>query len=176
VRAVRGREEPGESDDLLATPLLERAIAEAYRYAIRLTGGDRVAAEDLVQDACVAFAAHARAHDDPPLSVGWMIVVVRRRFVDQLRRTSREQARLARAGVADDVLEGDWSRVEGGEALTALARLAADQRAALVFRYIDDLPVSDVAALLDRSAVATESLLARARRELARYIEEARRG
>jgi RNA polymerase sigma-70 factor (ECF subfamily) len=78
--------------------------------------------------------------------------------------------------VADDVLEGDWSRVEGGEALTALARLAADQRAALVFRYIDDLPVSDVAALLDRSAVATESLLARARRELARYIEEARRG
>ena len=43
-----------------------------------------------------------------------------------------------------------------------------------VFRYVDDLSTAEVAALLDRSVPATESLLARARRELARIVREAR--
>jgi RNA polymerase sigma factor (sigma-70 family) len=45
-------------------------------------------------------------------------------------------------------------------------KLSDVERAALVLRYIDDLPVSAVAAVLGRSPEATESLLARARRHL----------
>ena len=70
--------------------------------------------------------------------------------------------------------EPDWSLVEGGIALDGLAQLPAAQRAALVFRYVDDLSTAEVAELLDRSVAATESLLARARRELARIVSEAR--
>jgi RNA polymerase sigma-70 factor, ECF subfamily len=48
----------------------------------------------------------------------------------------------------------------------AMQKLSDTERAALVLRYIDDMPVAAVAAALGRSPEATESLLARARRHL----------
>ena len=44
-----------------------------------------------------------------------------------------------------------------------LAELSAEHRSVLTLRYIDGLPVGEVAALLDRSVHATESLLTRAK-------------
>ena len=43
------------------------------------------------------------------------------------------------------------------------AALAPHRRAALTLRDLDDLPVSEVAALLERTLHATEALLVRAR-------------
>src|SRR6266540_1906786 len=43
-----------------------------------------------------------------------------------------------------------------------LDRLGPHHRAALTPRYVDDLPVAEVAALLDRTVHATEALLVRA--------------
>ena len=48
-------------------------------------------------------------------------------------------------------------------ARATLDRLAPHHRAALTLRYLDDLPVPEVAALLDRTLHATEALLVRAR-------------
>lgn len=64
----------------------------------------------------------------------------------------------------------DWGSVSGTQALAMLADLPADQRVALVMRYIDDLPVQEVADQIGRSLAATESLLARGRRQLGRRI------
>jgi RNA polymerase sigma-70 factor (ECF subfamily) len=47
--------------------------------------------------------------------------------------------------------------------LDALDGLAADQRLALTYRYLDQLPVREIAEVLGRSEAATASLLARAR-------------
>jgi RNA polymerase sigma-70 factor (ECF subfamily) len=44
-----------------------------------------------------------------------------------------------------------------------LASLSPHQRAALTLRYLDGLPVEDVARSLDKSVHATESLLMRAK-------------
>jgi RNA polymerase sigma-70 factor (ECF subfamily) len=46
------------------------------------------------------------------------------------------------------------------------------QRAALTLRYLDDLPVAEVAGHLGRSLHGTETLLARARNALRRVYEE----
>ncbi len=66
--------------------------------------------------------------------------------------------------------EPDWSSIDGGAALHALGTLKPDQRVALVLRYVDDLPVHDVAAILGRNVAATESLLARGRRHMAQQL------
>jgi RNA polymerase sigma-70 factor (ECF subfamily) len=42
------------------------------------------------------------------------------------------------------------------------------QRTAIVLRYVDDLPVRDIAALLGRSEGAIESLLSRGKETLRR--------
>jgi integrase-like protein/sigma-70-like protein len=55
---------------------------------------------------------------------------------------------------------------------TPAAAFAAQQRAALTLRYLDDLPVAEVAAHLGRTLHATETLLARARTALRRVYQE----
>jgi RNA polymerase sigma-70 factor (ECF subfamily) len=54
----------------------------------------------------------------------------------------------------------------------ALARLPGPQRAALTLRYLDGLPVAEVAACLGRSVRATETLLVRARAALRHVYRE----
>ena len=49
-------------DDLLA--LYERTVNELYRYASRLTGGDRAWADELVQETYLAVLRKIRAGDD----------------------------------------------------------------------------------------------------------------
>jgi RNA polymerase sigma-70 factor (ECF subfamily) len=66
--------------------------------------------------------------------------------------------------------------VEGRRAMAWLERLPPRTRAALVLRYVDDLPVGAVAAALGVSTRAAESLLARGRRQLRTIVEEERCG
>jgi RNA polymerase sigma-70 factor (ECF subfamily) len=56
------------------------------------------------------------------------------------------------------------------------ACLPAPQRAALTLRYLDGLPVAEVATHLGRSLRATETLLVRARAALRRVYQEERHG
>lgn len=148
---------------------LGRALPEAYRYASRLAGGDRDVADELVQEACLALLRHSQSSDEI-VDVGWMLVVIRRRYIDGIRRRDRVRDRLSRSLPREPTVEPDWDSIEGGRALKLLGGLTPLQRGALVLRYVDDLPVAAVGRALRRSVPATESLLARARRELARLV------
>jgi RNA polymerase sigma-70 factor (ECF subfamily) len=61
--------------------------------------------------------------------------------------------------------------IEESDADAILVRLNPSQRAALLLRYYDGLPVAEVAAMMGRSMTATESLLARARAAFRRIHE-----
>ncbi len=154
------------------------SVGEVHRYLSRLAGGDRALAEDLTQEAFLALARQAGAGRVTRVDVGWVIVAGRRRFLDHIRSQGREARRLEQVAVevVAPAAEPDWSTVDPHAALAQLGRLPEDQRTALVLRYVDDLSTAAVATQLDRSVAATESLLARARRELARLVSEARRG
>ncbi len=145
----------------------DHAFTPAYRYAARLTRGEAAPAEDLVQDAFARLVSAARTGDIDEVGVGWLITTIRRCFIDRLRSDEREVRRLrvvAKPAATTDV------RPSGAEAL--LAGLSDRERAALIFRYVDDLPVADVAELLGSSVRATESVLQRAKRK-ARGTENA---
>jgi RNA polymerase sigma-70 factor, ECF subfamily len=144
--------------DLLS--LYERTVDELYRYASRLTGGDRASADELVQETYLSVLRRIRAGQQETVDIGWLIVHCRRRFLDELRRDRRSRARERRAVELSPV--GD----RGGRAIDALATVAGEHRVALVLRYVDDLPVAEVARELGRSVHATESLLSRARTSL----------
>ena len=147
---------------------------EVYRYAIRLTGGDAAAAEDLVHEAFVGLVCAWRDGRVDRLEIGWVVTVTRQRFLDGLRRRSREARRLQVVAAERPPAEVDPTDAEG--ALTLLARLPDRMRAALVLRYVDDLAVPGVAAAMGLSIHATESLLARGRARLRLLIEEQHHG
>ncbi|MGZ4178976.1 MAG: RNA polymerase sigma factor, partial [Solirubrobacteraceae bacterium] len=69
--------------------------------------------------------------------------------------------------------EDPWTEVLDAQAAhVALLRLSLPQRMALTLRYLDGLPVPEVARHLDRSVHATETLLVRARAALRRVYQE----
>lgn len=133
-------------------------FAEAYRYAGRLCGRDRDAAEDLVQEAYTALLRQIRADATKDLQIGYLITTIRHRFVDGVRQADREERRLRLVAVD--------SGPEPAMMPSQLAALPDRERAALVLRYVDDLPVPEVAEAMGLSVHAAESLLARARTRL----------
>ena len=152
-------------DEFLA--FYDATFAEAYRYAGRLCGSDRDAAEDLVQEAYMAVLRQFRADVGKDLQIGYVITTIRNRFLDRIRTADREQRRLRLVAATEGAGEVDHGDETPDTSLTSqLAALPERDRAALVLRYVDDLPVPEVADALGLSVHAAESLLVRARARL----------
>ena len=100
-----------------------------------------------------------------PAIFGFVITACRNRFLDDVRSAKRRRLREVRA-VGRPVAGTDPADGVGHDATDAMRSLPAEQRAAMVLRYVDDLPVAEVARQLGRSVHATESLLARAKATL----------
>lgn len=130
-------------------------------------------AEDLTAETFLAAVDAVRRDDPPPMNSGWLFGVARHKLVDHWRRQSREERNLkAVAGQAWPVTEPWDARLDAVQARETLDALKVQHRAALTLRYLDDLPVREVAALLGRSVHATEALLVRAREAFRRSYEE----
>jgi RNA polymerase sigma-70 factor, ECF subfamily len=142
--------------------LYDRALPEVYGYLLARCG-QRVLAEDLTAE---TFLAAVRAHVDGggPTTVGWLIGVARHKLVDHWRRREREERSLRLLDGGADASVDPWdAQLDLMRAQEVLERLSPAHRAALTLRYLDDLPVPRVAALLGRTVHATEALLVRAR-------------
>jgi RNA polymerase sigma-70 factor (ECF subfamily) len=159
-----------DPDDLVA--LYASSVDDVYRYASRLTGGNRARTDDLVQDTYLGVLRRLRRGERLELSTGYLIVACRSRFLDDLKAERRRDARELRSLPAHQPGEVVDTAASGGSTREALRRLPDDQRAALVLRYVDDLPVADVARHLGRSLHATESLHARGRTALRTLLQE----
>ncbi len=141
-----------------------RVLPDVYGYLLRLCAGDRTQAEDLTQDVWLALVEELRQGRIERADVRWLITVARSRFLDLARRERRRGSKL------ELIRRDDGADVEpsGTDVLCCLGELQPLHRAVLVLRYVDDLPVADVAAVVGRGMTATNSLLARARAELRR--------
>ena len=142
--------------------LFDRALPQVYGYLLPRCGRAALA-EDLTAETFLAAVEAVKRDDPPPVSIPWVIGVARHKLVDHWRRTSREERNL-RAVHDDSAADDPWdAALDGLRARETLERLAPHHRIALTLRYVDDLPVVDVAGILDRSLHATEALLVRAR-------------
>jgi RNA polymerase sigma-70 factor, ECF subfamily len=146
------------------------ALAQVYGYLLVRCGSVSIA-EDLTAETFLA-AVTARTKPNPPtITVAWLIGVARHKLVDHWRRLEREQRTFAAVHEAEveDPLE---ARLDAATALAQLAKLPGPQRAALTLRYLDGLPVAEVARHLGRTVHGTETLLVRARAALRRVYED----
>ena len=159
----------------LAEDLLElypRALPAVYGY-VRGRCGDTAVAEDVTAEAFVEAVRAIQAATVAEITVGWLIVVARRRLVDHWRRQAVEQRHLRQVlPDAPEVVDPWDQHLDVVRTRAALERLGPHHRAALTLRYLDGLPVADVAEHLGRGLHATEALLQRARNALRRaYLE-----
>ncbi len=142
----------------------DAALPQVYAYLSARCEGPTVA-EDLTGETFLAAVEAFRRATPPPMSVEWAIGVARHKLIDHWRRQARDQRRLEvlAGGSAADVDEPWEVRLDVMSVRRCLDRIGPLHRAALSLRYLDDLPVPEIAILLDRSVHATEALLVRAR-------------
>ncbi len=150
-------EQPAAGADLLA--LYDEALPQVYGYLLSRCG-QKALAEDLTAETFLAAVDTVRR--DQPVSVAWLIGVARHKLVDHWRRLAREERSLALVPTGP---EPPWEDgvLDAVAARAVLERLGPQHRLALTLRYLDGLPVPEVARLLDRTLHATEALLVRAR-------------
>ena len=135
-------------------------------------------AEDLTAETFMAAVAAVRQGrvQGPEVTVAWLVGVARHKLADHWRRAAREQRGLATVAVLAEDADDPWDEhLDAQVAHEALARLPGPQRAALTLRYLDGLPVAEVAACVGRSEHATETLLVRARAALRSIYREEQR-
>jgi RNA polymerase sigma-70 factor, ECF subfamily len=160
--------------------LYDEALPHVYGYLLARCG-DTGLAEDLAAESFLAAIHAIRKPDAPDPSIPWLIGVARHKLADHWRRVEREQRGLRVLGAlgalgaldsapacAEDPWEAVLDRIRSRE---VLARLGEHHRAALTLRYLDGLPVPEVARHLDRTLHATEALLVRARAAFRRLYE-----
>jgi RNA polymerase sigma-70 factor, ECF subfamily len=149
----------------------EAMLPNVYGYLLHRCGRNAGTAEELTQETFVEAVRSRqtfRVTDTRP----WLIGIARHRLLDHLRRESRRERTFLRI-FARERPSVIWigSDEPDADLADALARVPAAQRAALILRYVDDLPVREVARLLSRNEGAVESLLSRGRERLRREYE-----
>lgn len=162
------RPDPGPA--LLA--LYDDALPQVYGYLLARCGR-RALAEDLTSETFLAAAAACRRSPPPVLSTGWLIGVARHKLVDHWRAADREERGLRAVDGPAGPDEWDEGHLDALVARQVLDALSGPHRAALTLRYLDGLPVPDVARTLGRTLHATEALLVRARAAFRRHHDRA---
>jgi RNA polymerase sigma-70 factor, ECF subfamily len=151
--------------------LYDDALPHVYGYLLARCGNVGLA-EDLTSESFLAAVHAVRVPGAADPSIPWLIGVARHKLADHWRRVEREQRGLR-------LLDGELARVDDPwetvldriRAREVLDRLGPHHRAALTLRYLDGLPVPEVARHLNRTLHATEALLVRARAAFRRIYE-----
>ena len=135
----------------------------AFRLAYLLTG-DASAAKEIVQDAFVKICGRFHDLKDPASFGGYLyrtVTNLSRSHGRWLGRRDRAMGRLPRHDIAPD------PGLEGRDALwRALLELPVRQRAAIFFRYYEDLTEAQTADAMGTSIGAVKSLTTRAMKNL----------
>ncbi len=144
--------------------LYEEGLRAVYGYLLYRCRSS-VVAEELTSETFLAAAAAVVARPEAEVGVAWLIGVARHKLIDHWRTRSPEERLLDTMAVVTDDLEDPWdATLDALRAEQTLAALPSLHRAVLTLRYVDDLPVREVARHLDRTEQGAEALLVRARR------------
>lgn len=149
----------------------ERCAPRVYAYLMTRCGSANLA-EELTQAVFVEAVRRPDTFDGRADPVPWLCGIARHRLAAHYR----ERARADRWSMGGDIRpiaaashDAAWQAADLQTRIRfALDALPVLQRAALILRYLDDLPVRAVARNLHRSEAATESLLRRARERFER--------
>ncbi|MEV7519048.1 SigE family RNA polymerase sigma factor [Streptomyces sp. NPDC091371] len=121
------------------------------RYGYLLCG-DPAEADDLVQDALVRVFAQPRRSWDVESAEPYVRRVMLNRYLDQHRRRARWTSLLPRLATPASVVDFTAASGTRMDIVSALDALSPRQRACVVLRFYEDLPVAEVADRLGCSA------------------------
>ena len=152
--------------------IYDQALPQVYGY-LKPRCGDAALAEDLAAETFLAACGAIERGQLSEVTVGWLIGIARHKLVDHWRRVERHERHLhAVAGLAAPPNDPWDAHLDAATIEQVLETLSAVNRLALTLRYLDGLPVREVADLLGRTVPATDQVLARARQSFRDHYGE----
>ena len=163
--------------------LYQRYLPGAWRLAWQLVG-DRQAAEDLVAESMLALCRQANTLDPENVKLfGWVRGVIRNKAMDYHRANGRMSNALNQRAILQEVDQrqkqsnshpsAHLEQVEqANDVLAVLEDLGETKRQCLEWKYFERLSVREMAARLDLTEKAVESILYRARLEFRERFEK----
>lgn len=168
--AERTERRAGRLDELYA-----RHAPAAVRLAFLITG-DRERSREIAQDAFVRVAGRFRHLRFPDAFDAYLRRTVVNLCASHFRHERVEREYLEREGARRTRVAVEPPDLETRDELrNALRRLPNRQRAAIVLRYYEDLPESEVAAAMGCSVSAARSLVSRGMETLRTTVRSERR-
>lgn len=152
-RALVLRAQSGEREAFDA--LLRQVAPPLLRYVTRVTG-DRTLAEDVVQETLIAIVRKIAWLSDASLFRAWAYRIASREAFRALKKSRRFTDSLEEIAV-EEVSSDPWQRER---LLASLDRLSPASRAVITLHYLEELPLSEVAAVLDLNIGTVKSRLA----------------
>lgn len=141
----------------------------AYGYVLT---GDRVRAEDLVQDALVRTYEHWDALRDGVQPDAYVRRTMYNLHISTWRKIVRRERDLTDIPLRFTSVSDTTDAIDARSGMVArLAQLPVRERAAVVLFYYEDMPVAQIATALDCTESTVRSLLSRARNHLRAALE-----
>src|SRR2546425_6977285 len=154
--------------------LYRRHVGDVYRYALAVMR-NQPDAEDVTQTTFLnAYRAFERG-ERPEKPQNWLIAIAHNVCRQRFRQSARRPTEVAYDDDIGDRLVGveEEERPSVEDIQRALGHLAFNQRAALVMRELEGRSYAEIAAILELSPSAVETLIFRARRALREQLETA---
>jgi RNA polymerase sigma-70 factor (ECF subfamily) len=144
--------------------------AQIYKFLLRKTG-DPAEAEELTQRVFAdAAAVLSRADTTPSSLIGWLYAVADRRFVDELRRRSRDERLVA--NMPARVGGSDYGPAVAHAIKRAVAELPHDHRRLVVMKVLEGRPFAEIATLVGISEAACKMRFSRAIKRVRKSLED----
>jgi RNA polymerase sigma-70 factor, ECF subfamily len=145
--------------------IYDDALPRVFGY-LRHRCESLVVAQELSSETFLAAVAQIKRGAVAEVTVAWLIGIARHKLIDHWRQSARTGQWLDSAELPDtaELHDDPWDAVlDQHRVSTVMNQLGAHHRGALTLRYVDGLPVNDVAVVMGRTVHATEALLVRAR-------------
>jgi RNA polymerase sigma-70 factor (ECF subfamily) len=152
-RALVLRAQSGDRDAFDA--LLREIAPPLLRYATRVTG-DVGMAEDVVQEALIAIVRKIEWLNDPSLFRPWAYRIASRQAFRALRKRKVAEP-IDGLELPFEEITDPWQRER---LLASVDRLSPASRAVITLHYLEDMPLSEVAAVLELAPGTVKSRLA----------------
>ena len=155
--------------------LLDEVAPVVYGFVFARVAGDQAVAEDLLQETLLEAVRSAGGFRGESALSTWMCSIARRRLARHYERERRAEVTRrsfhlvgGATTASTESAEADFERQD--EVVRALGHLPALQRQVLVFKYLEDMSVQEIAERVNRSRVQVQSLLQRGRDSLRRQL------
>ena len=166
----------GDGDAL--QQLYLRYVDRLYSLIFHQVGRNKAVAEDIVKETFIAALNSADKFRGRSQFYTWLCSIAYHKITDFYRQQGRQNkhaeppSKIA-AKEIEQIAESEptiLSKIESQEAQQtveqALSRLPLDYRQALLFKYVEQMPVSEISLVMRRSPKSVEGLLTRARQTL----------